>query len=78
MTEYTTEVKVSLVSPFTLFLLLFVTLKLTDQIDWSWLWVLSPVWLPLALVVGLLTLASIVAVALGLLCLAFGKRSKAS
>jgi Transmembrane Fragile-X-F protein len=30
-----------------LLLLLFVTLKLTDQIGWSWWWVLSPVWIPL-------------------------------
>jgi len=25
----------------------FVTLRLTDKIDWSWLWVLSPLWIPL-------------------------------
>ena len=25
--------------------LLFVGLKLTGHIDWSWLWVLSPVWI---------------------------------
>lgn len=24
---------------------LFVWLKLTDQIDWSWVWVLSPIWI---------------------------------
>jgi hypothetical protein len=28
---------------------LFVGLKLTHYIDWSWLWVLSPVWIPIAL-----------------------------
>lgn len=27
---------------------LFIGLKLTNQIAWSWLWVLSPLWLPLA------------------------------
>lgn len=31
---------------------LFVALKLTDQIDWSWWWVLSPFWLPTAVFVG--------------------------
>ena len=31
-------------------LLLFIALKLTNQIDWSWWWVMSPVWLPLILV----------------------------
>ena len=27
--------------------LVFITLKLTDYIDWSWWWVLAPIWLPL-------------------------------
>lgn len=31
--------------------LLFIVLKLTGYIDWSWWWVLSPFWIPLALVV---------------------------
>jgi O-antigen/teichoic acid export membrane protein len=30
--------------------LVFIILKLTQQIDWSWWMVLSPLWLPLALV----------------------------
>ncbi len=30
--------------------LLFIGLKLTDHVDWSWLWVLSPLWIPIALV----------------------------
>ena len=30
--------------------LIFITLKLTDYIDWSWWWVLSPIWLPLTIV----------------------------
>lgn len=28
----------------------FVVLKLTGHIDWSWWWVTSPLWLPLALI----------------------------
>ena len=36
----------SLVCPLTL---LFVALKLTGNIDWSWWWVLSPMWLPFIL-----------------------------
>jgi len=27
----------------------FLTLKLCDKIDWSWLWVTSPLWIPLVL-----------------------------
>jgi hypothetical protein len=30
-------------------LAIFVTLKLTNQIDWAWLWVLTPLWVPIAL-----------------------------
>lgn len=30
------------------FLILFVTLKLTKYIAWSWFWVLSPIWISLA------------------------------
>lgn len=29
-------------------LAIFVTLKLTDNIDWSWWWVLAPLWIPVA------------------------------
>lgn len=36
---------------FGLLAIVFITLKLTNQIDWSWLWVLAPLWLPIALVV---------------------------
>lgn len=26
--------------------LIFITLKLCGVIDWSWLWILSPIWIP--------------------------------
>jgi len=26
--------------------IVFITLKLVDVIDWSWWWVLSPIWIP--------------------------------
>jgi len=26
-------------------IIVFITLKLTDNIDWSWWWVLSPIWI---------------------------------
>lgn len=29
--------------------LIFITLKLTGHITWSWLWVLAPFWIPLAI-----------------------------
>lgn len=33
---------------------LFVGLKLTDVIDWSWWWVLAPLWLPAAILLSVL------------------------
>lgn len=33
----------------TLLLITFIVLKLTHVINWSWWWVLSPLWIPLAL-----------------------------
>lgn len=30
--------------------IVFITLKLTNYIAWSWWWVLSPLWMPLAIV----------------------------
>lgn len=40
--------------------LIFVTLKLTGAIAWSWLWVLLPFWGPIALGLVLLPLADII------------------
>ncbi len=31
--------------------IVFITLKLTNYIDWSWWWVLAPLWVPFALVI---------------------------
>lgn len=39
--------------------IVFITLKLTDVIAWSWLWVLSPLWLPVAFILGLLAVGAL-------------------
>jgi hypothetical protein len=41
--------------------LLFIGLKLGNVITWSWWWVLSPLWIPACLVVGILLAVLIVA-----------------
>ena len=41
------------VSFFGLLTILFVAFKLANIIEWSWLWVLSPVWIPLASILTL-------------------------
>jgi hypothetical protein len=37
----------------TILFLIFLVLKLTHYIDWSWWWVTAPLWIGFALVVGL-------------------------
>ena len=34
--------------------ILFIALKLTGYITWSWLWVLAPIWIPFIIVVFIL------------------------
>lgn len=38
----------------TIIFLIFLILKLTGNINWSWWWVFSPFWIPLALALGFL------------------------
>lgn len=40
--------------------ILFIALKLTHVIDWNWWWVLSPIWIPVAVVLGIIAIAAIV------------------
>lgn len=42
--------------------IVFITLKLLGKIDWSWLWVLAPFWVPLAVVVAIIGVAFVVTV----------------
>lgn len=35
---------------------LFIALKLTGVIAWSWVWVLAPMWIPIALVIAVVIL----------------------
>lgn len=44
----------------------FIVLKLTGFIDWSWWWVLAPLWIPIGLVLGVLIVAGLVALVLTL------------
>ena len=33
----------------TVLFLIFLVLKLTDKIDWSWWWITAPIWIPVSL-----------------------------
>jgi hypothetical protein len=36
--------------------ILFIVLKLTNVIDWSWWWVFAPLWIPVAFLVTVVTI----------------------
>lgn len=40
--------------------IVFIVLKLLDKIDWDWVWVLSPLWISVALAVMVLIIFGIV------------------
>jgi hypothetical protein len=60
--------------------ILFIGLKLTGYIDWSWWWVLSPLWIPVAIILGvvavILAFAAIVWSLASLCELFFAKKPK--
>lgn len=37
----------------TILFVVFLVLKLTETIDWSWWWVTAPLWIPVAIVLGI-------------------------
>ena len=41
--------------------ILFIGLKLTGNLAWSWVWILSPLWIGIALVVSAILLATLIA-----------------
>lgn len=42
--------------------LIFMVLKLTNNIDWSWWWITSPLWIPVLLIVIALGIAALVVI----------------
>ena len=51
-----------------LLFVIFLVLKLTDNIDWSWWWVTSPLWIPLLIVIFFLFIiffVSLIMISLG-------------
>lgn len=52
--------------------IVFLILKLTNNIDWSWWWVTSPLWLPFLAALGVICLILVIAIILVILGLSFG------
>jgi len=46
----------------TILFVVFLVLKLTGNIDWSWWWVTSPLWLPIALTFFIVSIIFVVSI----------------
>ena len=58
MKEKNTNIKINGLFS-TLLLIAFIVLKLCHVIEWSWLWVLSPLWIPFALYIVIMAVVAI-------------------
>ena len=47
-----------------LLFIIFLVLKLTKNIDWDWLWVTSPLWIPILLIASIALVGIVVCVCL--------------
>ena len=45
----------------------FIVLKLCGVIDWSWVWVVAPIWIPFAFVIGVFTICFIAGIIVGII-----------
>lgn len=45
--------------------IVFIVLKLIGIINWSWIWVLAPIWIPAVIVVAVILLLIIIALLFG-------------
>ncbi len=51
---------------FGLLTILFVGLKLGKVITWSWVWVLSPLWIPFSIILGAVSIIGILSIIIGI------------
>ena len=68
MSESETVVRSGGISFCGLLAVLFIGLKLTGHIDWSWLWVLSPLWIPWCLLLSILGVGLLISCFVYLVC----------
>ena len=52
--------------------IIFLVLKLTHVIDWEWIWIFAPVWIPLGLVAAILIIYYIVILLIALVAVIRG------
>lgn len=53
-------ITISLINPFTLIIFLaFFIAKIFNLIDWAWIWVFSPLWIPLTVILSIIAFGGI-------------------
>ena len=61
MKENTNNTKTNGIGFFGLLGIVFIVLKLCGVIDWSWIWVLAPLWGPIALAITIILIGIVIA-----------------
>lgn len=56
--------------------ILFIGLKLGNVITWSWLWVLSPIWIPIGIVLSILIIVAFIFLIIELFKPGYNKKLK--
>lgn len=49
----------------TILFVVFLVLKLTETIDWSWWWVTAPLWIPVGLVLVIAIISFVISIIFG-------------
>ena len=60
MSESSKSITIGGTGFFNLLFLVFLVLKLTKVIDWSWWWITAPLWGPIAALLGLVILCGLI------------------
>ena len=67
MSESSKSITIGGTGFFNLLFLVFLVLKLTKVIDWSWWWITAPLWGPLAVLISLVIFGGLLAALCGTL-----------
>lgn len=66
--EKNNKITIGCLSPLTVIIFLaFFFAKIFDKIDWSWWWVFSPLWIPIAIIIGIIGIIALVYIIIGII-----------
>ena len=66
--EKNNKITIGCLSPLTVIIFLaFFFAKIFDKIDWSWWWVFSPLWIPIAIIIGIIGIIALIYIIIGII-----------